>query len=166
MTTAESELSRCLNDAGVRYAMASYVDLHGKSKCKVVPVSHLGQMLRGSELFTGAALDGVPQGVNEDEIAAMPDGNSMTQLPWRPELAWFASDLYLRGKPFEACSRGILRRQLQRAADLGFGFNLGIEMEFFLMRDMPGAILQREAPKTPRQAMLRRSRDAQYVAGD
>jgi glutamine synthetase len=118
--------------------MASYVDLHGKSKSKVVPLTHFDQMMNGSELFTGAALDGVPQDISDDEVAAMPDPSSATQLPWRPEMAWIASDLYLNGKPFEACSRGILRRVQKQAADLGYRFNLGIETEFFLMRDLPG----------------------------
>jgi glutamine synthetase len=147
MTSVETPLFRSLSDAGVRYAMASYVDIHGKSKCKIVPLSHLDQMMKGSELFTGAALDGVPQEVSDDEVAAIPDPDSCIQLPWRPELAWFASDLHLRGKPFEACSRGILKRQLRKAADLGYQFNLGIETEFFLMRDAPGAELLAGSPK-------------------
>ncbi|OKR09119.1 hypothetical protein BH588_06615, partial [Pseudomonas aeruginosa] len=55
------ELKQQLQDKGVKYAMASYVDIHGVIKGKFVPIAHLGQMLRGSELYTGAALDGVPQ---------------------------------------------------------------------------------------------------------
>ena len=39
----------------------------------MVPISHLPQMFRGSELFTGAALDGVPQEVCDEEVATMPD---------------------------------------------------------------------------------------------
>ena len=85
--------------------MASYVDIHGRSKCKVVPIDHLNKMLTGSELFTGAALEGVPQEVNEDEVAALPDPAAATILPWKPNFAWFPSDLYLRDQPFEACSR-------------------------------------------------------------
>jgi len=63
-------------------------------------------MMAGSELFTGSALDGLPQDVSE-EVAAHPDPNCMTILPWNPHSAWFASDLYLEGKPFEPCCRGI-----------------------------------------------------------
>jgi glutamine synthetase len=130
-----STLQTQLAGKGVRYALASYVDLHGKMKAKCVPLSHLERMLGGSELFTGAALDGVPQEISDDEVAAMPDPASATQLPWKPELAWFASDLHLRGKPFEACCRSILKRQLARAAALGLKFNLGVEMEYFVLKD-------------------------------
>ena len=104
-----------LESQGVRYALASYADIHGRSKCKVVPIGHLDQMLNGSELFTGAALDGVPQEVNDDEVAAIPDPASATVLPWKNDTAWFASDLWLNGQPFEACSRNILKRAIRKA---------------------------------------------------
>ncbi|MCF8133008.1 MAG: type III glutamate--ammonia ligase [Synechococcus sp. Tobar2m-G35] len=127
-------LKEQLEASGVRYALASFVDLHGVCKAKAVPLAHLEQMLSGSELFTGAALDGVPQEVSDDEVAAVPDPRSMTILPWQPEVAWFASDLHLHGRPFEACSRTILRRQCAAAAAMGYRFNLGIETEFFVLR--------------------------------
>lgn len=132
--TAE-KLRQQLEADGVRYAMASYVDIHGCIKGKFVPVKHIGNMLGGSELYTGAALDGVPQDISDNEVAAMPDPASMTQCPWNPQLAWFASDLHLDGEPFEACSRNILKRQVSAAAEMGFTFNLGIETEFFLFRE-------------------------------
>jgi glutamine synthetase len=127
-------LKKTCTEKGVKYGIASYVDMHGASKGKFVPVDHFKQMFAGSELFTGAAIDGVPQDISDDEVAAMPDMASMQQCQWNPELAWFASDLYLNGEPFEACSRNILKRQLDKAAAMGFTFNLGIETEFFLLR--------------------------------
>ncbi len=127
-------LKKTCTEKGVKYGIASYVDMHGASKGKFVPVDHFNQMFAGSELFTGAAIDGVPQDISDDEVAAMPDMASMQQCQWNPELAWFASDLYLNGEPFEACSRNILKRQLDKAAAMGFTFNLGIETEFFLLR--------------------------------
>jgi glutamine synthetase len=130
-------LGRRLREQGVKYCLASYVDLHGVPKCKAVPIAHLGRMLRGSEMFTGAALDGVPQAVHEDEVCARPDVESVTVLPWNPEVAWVASDLYFHDAPFPACSRGILKRALARAAEMGFRFDLGIETEFCIFRRTP-----------------------------
>ncbi|MFS6828610.1 hypothetical protein [Cyanobium sp. ATX-6F1] len=83
MSHSSSDLKAELSAKGVRYALASFVDLHGVSKAKAVPLDHLGQMLGGSELFTGAALDGVPQEVSDDEVAAVPDPASLTVLPWK-----------------------------------------------------------------------------------
>jgi glutamine synthetase len=122
-----------LASKGVEFCMASYVDIHGRSKCKVVPIDHLPNMMAGSELFTGAALEGVPQEVNDDEVAAFPDRNAVTILPWKTNFAWFPSDLYLRDQPFEACSRQILKRTLARLDTHGLIFNLGIETEFFIL---------------------------------
>lgn len=133
-TPSATALRADLEAKGVRYALASFVDLHGVSKAKAVPLSHLSQMLQGSELFTGAALDGVPQEVSDDEVAAVPDPASATVLPWQKDVAWFASDLHLHGQPFEACSRNILNRVREQAASMGYRFNLGIETEFFVLR--------------------------------
>jgi glutamine synthetase len=137
MATAESAHRTkiaALEEKGVRYGLASYVDLHGRPKCKAVPIAHFDQMLHGSELFTGAALDGVPQEVNDDEVSAHPDFDRAMILPWKPDTMWFPSDLWLNDQPFEACSRQILKRALAKAGALGFTFNLGIETEFFLFR--------------------------------
>ncbi len=123
-----------LEARGVRYALASFVDLHGVCKAKAVPIAHLPAMLAGSELFTGAALDGVPQDVSDDEVAALPDPTSATVLPWRPDTVWMASTLHLHGQPFEACSRGILSRVREQAARMGLRFDLGVETEFFVLR--------------------------------
>jgi glutamine synthetase len=134
ISAAAAGLRSELESQGVRYALASYVDLHGVCKAKAVPLSHLGQMLGGSELFTGAALDGVPQDMSDDEVAAVPDPATATVLPWRRDLVWMASTLHLHGQPFEACSRHILERVRAQATAMGYRFNLGIETEFFVLR--------------------------------
>lgn len=126
-----------LEAAGVRYALAGFSDLHGRLKGKVVPLGHLADMAAGSELFTGAAVDGVPQSINDEEVSAHPDLARGFQLPWRPDVAYFPSTLYTEGKPFEAGARWILQRQIAAAAELGFTFNLGIETEFFVLKDGP-----------------------------
>jgi len=101
-------LGKALEKQGVKYLLPTYSDMHGRSKSKMVPISHFHRMMGGSELFTGAAVEGVPQEVNDEEVASHPDPASCTVLPWRPDTAWFASDLWCGGKPFEACSRNIL----------------------------------------------------------
>jgi glutamine synthetase len=135
LTPELEALKTSLQEQGVKYALASFVDIHGMCKAKVVPLSHFGQMMAGSELFTGAALDGIPQDVSDEEVSARPDPNSATVLPWNSEMAWFASDLYLKGQPFSACCRSILKQVLAEAARMGFTFNLGIETEFFILKE-------------------------------
>lgn len=147
--TSAAQLKADLIARGVRYALASFVDLHGVCKAKAVPIDHLESMARGSELFTGAALDGVPQEISDDEVAALPDLSSATVLPWNPDTVWFASSLQLGGSPFDACSRTILSRVQDQAAALGLRFNLGIETEFFaLRRDENGELMPASANDT------------------
>ena len=135
--TDHEPLKSNLSGKGVTTCIASYVDMHGVSKSKFVPIAHLDQMMAGSEMFTGAALDGVPQEIQDEEVCCMPDADAAMILPWQPEIALFPSDLWCEGKPFEACSRNILNRQIARAGELGYTLNLGMEAEFFVFRDEP-----------------------------
>lgn len=128
------ELKQSLVDKGVSYCLASYVDIHGIPKAKVVPVSHFDRMMRGSELFTGAALDGLGQGPHDDELALHPDPDAITVLPWRPNVAWAPGNLKYHDEPWHMCSRTVLGNQVARAAKLGLRFNLGIECEVFLVK--------------------------------
>lgn len=148
MSDSGEALRRRLAAQGVKYCLATYSDIHGIPKAKSVPIAHLGRMLGGSEMFTGAALDGVPQAVNDDEVCAMPDASAAFVVPWNQELAWFPCDLYLHGAPFAACSRSILKRALARAAEMGFRFNLGVETEFHIFKETPdgrfGVISERD----------------------
>lgn len=128
-------LKSLIEQHGIKYLVPSYVDMHGIPKAKMVPSAYLDRMLSGSELFTGAALDGVPQNMADDEVAAVPDPDSFMLVPWRDDTGWFASDLWYLGEPFEPCNRGILKRVLSEAAAKGYSVNCGIEAEFFVFKD-------------------------------
>jgi glutamine synthetase len=123
------ETMRSLIDKGVEYCMPLYVDVHGVAKTKTVPIDHFDRMMRGSELFTGAALDGLGQGPHDDELAVVPDPDAVMQLPWRPNIAVIPGQLSYHEQPYPMCSRTILARQVERAAKMGLKFNLGIECE-------------------------------------
>ena len=87
------QLKNSLEEQGVRYCLPSYVDIHGVSKSKFVPITHFDRMMAGSELCTGAALDGIPQDVSDEEVSSHPDPESLIILPWKKDVAWLASDL-------------------------------------------------------------------------
>jgi glutamine synthetase len=144
-----------LRDAGVEYCLSAYVDVHGVPKAKSVPIDHFGRMMDGSELFTGAAIDGLGQSPSDDELSLRPDLDAITILPWQPNVAWAPGYLHLHGSPYPMCSRTVLKRQIDRAAELGLAFNLGIETEFFLVRDGEDGI----APANPRDRLPRAAYD-------
>lgn len=136
-----ARMAKDLADRGARYCMSAYVDIHGAQKGKVVPIAHLHHMAEGSERYTGYALDGLGQDPHDDELCSIPDLDHAVQLPWEPKLVWIPSDLSFQGKPYELSTRVALKRQLAVAKEMGFGFNLGIECEIFLLRkDGPGLI--------------------------
>ncbi|HEY6096185.1 MAG TPA: type III glutamate--ammonia ligase [Gallionellaceae bacterium] len=128
------QLQKELTDKGVKYCIGAYVDIHGVPKAKVVPIAHLGHMAKGSERYTGYALDGLGQAPNDDELTSVPDLASVIQLPWEPKIAWMPADNYFQGKPYALNTRVALKKQMAKAAELGYGMNLGIECEIFLLK--------------------------------
>jgi glutamine synthetase len=123
-----------LTAQGVKYCIGAYVDLHGVPKGKVVPIEHFAHFAHGSELYTGYALDGLGQSPNDDEISSVPDLDRVMILPWNREVAWLPADNEFKGEPYEINTRVALKKVLQQAAELGFGLNLGIECEVFVVR--------------------------------
>ena len=155
MSAGTMETKASLIDKGVEYCLASYVDVHGIPKAKAVPVEHFDRMLRGSELYTGAALDGLGQGPHDDELALHPDPEAVTILPWRPTVAWAPGNLRHHDEPWSMCSRSILCRQIERATEMGFRFNLGIECEVFLVRREGDQVV----PANPRNVLAKSAYD-------
>ena len=146
---------RALAENGVKHCLAAYVDVHGIAKAKSVPISHFQRMMRGSELYTGAALDGLGQGPQDDELALHPDPGAIVQLPWRPSVAWAPGNLKYHDEPWPMCSRTVLARQVERAAAQGLRFHLGIECEVYLVRRAEGGIV----PANPNDAIPKMAYD-------
>lgn len=134
-TTEEiKKIQAGLKGKGVKYCVGAYVDIHGVPKGKVVPVDHLEHMAHGSELYTGYALDGLGQAPNDDEIASVPDLDHIIQIPWQPEVAWMPADNTFHGEPYAMNTRVALKAMQAKAAEMGFGFNLGIEAELYVLK--------------------------------
>src|SRR6266702_4035900 len=132
------KVQEMLRERGVQYCIGAYVDIHGVPKAKVVPLDHLPQMAGGSERYTGYALDGLGQAPNDDEIASVPDLDRIIQLPWEPKIAWMPADIMFKGRPYPLSTRVALKNVLAQAAELGLGFNLGIECEVYVLKQTAG----------------------------
>lgn len=131
-----------LKQQGVKYCVGAYVDIHGVPKGKFVPIDHFEDFAAGSELYTGYALDGLGQRPNDDEINSLPDLARGCILPWNKEVAWFPADNTFKGQPYEVSTRVALKKQLAAAAEMGFGMNLGIECELYVVKHSPGGPLE------------------------
>ena len=120
-------------DRGIKYFLISYVDLFGTLRAKLAPAAAIGDMAKDGAGFAGFAswLDMTPA---DPDVLAIPDPNSLIQLPWKREVGWLAADPYMNGKPVGHAPRNILKRMKDKAAEAGFTMKTGVECEFFLLK--------------------------------
>jgi glutamine synthetase len=128
------EVRKLVDQMGIEFIFAQFVEMYGKANAKLVPANHLEDLFKDGAGFAGFATGEIGQGPNDPDLAAMPDPASFTPVPWQPNLARFACDIYVEGEPWPYCPRIILKRQLDKAKDMGFVFKTGQECEFFLTR--------------------------------
>ena len=131
---SREDVERYIREHSVQFLFAQFVDMHGKPNAKLVPASHLDDLLAEGAGFAGFAAGAIGQRPHDPDMLAMPDIHSFTPLPWRPEVARFACDVTVEGEEWPYCPRTILRHQLERAKQLGFEFKIGCELEYFLVR--------------------------------
>ncbi len=126
---------------GVEFILAQFVDIHGSAKVKMVPASSLDDVVDYGAGFAGAAVWGVGQGPHSHDMLARADLDSYTPLPWMPNTARFATDLFVDEESYPFCPRTNLKRVLQSVRDKGYVFNVGMEPEHFLVsRNADGSI--------------------------
>ncbi|MDX1513540.1 MAG: type III glutamate--ammonia ligase [Gammaproteobacteria bacterium] len=154
-----TDLSRVAKSEGIKYFLISFVDLFGVLRAKLVPARAIKDMQRDGAGFAGFAawLDMTPA---HPDMFAVPDPDSLIQLPWKPEVAWLAADLWMDGKEVEASPRIMLKRQIERAAAKNYRMKSGVECEYFLVNaDGSGIADERDIQEKPcydQAALMRR----------
>jgi len=116
----------------IKYFLISFVDLFGVLRSKLVPAHAIKEMQKAGAGFAGFAawLDMTPA---DSDMFAIPDPDSLIQLPWNKEVGWLASDLWMNGKPVEASPRVMLKNQIKELSKKGFVMKSGVECEYFLI---------------------------------
>jgi glutamine synthetase len=127
-----ADLAKTAKDRGIKYFMISYTDLFGTQRAKLVPAAAIAAMQKSGAGFAGFTtwLDMTPA---DPDLFAVPDPDSLIQLPWKPEVGWLASDLVMDGKSVEQAPRNLLKRVIAEAAAKGFEMKTGVECEYFLI---------------------------------
>jgi glutamate---methylamine ligase len=117
---------------GIKYFLISFTDLFGSQRAKLVPASAVGGMVTSGAGFGGFAtwLDMSPA---DPDMFAVPDPDSLIQLPWKPEVGWLAADLFLNGAAIDHGPRNLLKAMLTKAAEQDMELKTGVECEFFLL---------------------------------
>lgn len=143
----------------IEYFLISFVDLFGVLRSKLVPARAIDDMQKEGAGFAGFAawLDMSPA---DGDMFALPDPDSLIQLPWKKEVGWLASDLYLDGKAIEASPRIALKRQIEKADKRGMRMKTGVECEYFLINADGSAIADendtQSKPCYDQSALMRR----------
>src|SRR3954471_14763788 len=125
------EIQKIAKGRGVEFFFAQFVDMYGRPSAKLVPARTLDSLVAEGAGFAGFAAGEIGQAPSDPDIAAIPDLDSFTLVPWQPNLARFACDITVEGEEWAYCPRTILRRVMKRAKKLGYDFQMGLELEYF-----------------------------------
>lgn len=125
-----------ISEHDVRLLDLQFSDIAGGIKALTVPVNLVDSIFAHGYRFDGAALSGGRRQVELD-LFLVPDPQTLVILPpyeQEPRRAQLFCWVMRRdGQPFAGDPRSALQRQLERAADLGYDYTSGIEMEFYLL---------------------------------
>ena len=130
------DLRERLAAQGVHTLIAQFTDLHGVAKGKFLPLAQIDALLTEGVSFTGASIEGsgLPRCGPRSEYCARGAASTAQPLPWMPGFARVVCDGFVEGEPYEACPRQELRRARERLAEHGWNLRLGLQPEFFLLR--------------------------------
>jgi len=152
-------LSSIAKSKKIKYFLISFVDLFGVLRSKLVPASAISGMQKDGAGFAGFAtwLDMTPA---DSDMFAIPDPDSLIQLPWNKEVGWLASDLWMNGKQVEASPRVMLKKQISILSRDHLTMKSGVECEYFLISPDASSIAdERDVQSKPcydQSALMRR----------
>ncbi|HUH08379.1 MAG TPA: glutamine synthetase family protein [Egibacteraceae bacterium] len=135
MDKQQEYVLRTVEERDIRFVRLWFTDVLGMLKSVAITSSELEGAFSEGIGFDGSAVDGFAR-VQESDMLAVPDASTFQVLPWRPDDAgvarMFCDISTPEGEPFAADPRQVLRRNLAKAADMGYSFYVHPEMEFFL----------------------------------
>ena len=124
-----------------KFIRLQFSDIQGHPKNVAIPVKQTEKALTEGISFDGSSIEGFAR-IEESDMVLRPDPSTYRILPWRAGnagVARFICDVHLpSGRPFEGDPRYILKRTASEAAKMGYIFNTGPELEFFLFKLIEG----------------------------
>ncbi len=136
MGVRKNEISESIRKEKVQFLYLLFTDITGQPKKVTIPAEQAASALKHGIWFDGSSIQGFAR-ICESDMLLKPDPDTFSVLPWSEEngrAAQIICDVYTPDEePFEGDPRGILRRMVEKAAALGFTYNVGPEIEFFLL---------------------------------
>jgi len=135
MGYTKKDIIKIINEQDVKFIRLQFTDIFGQLKNVAITATQIEKALDNKCMFDGSSIEGFAR-IEESDMYLHPDPDTFVIFPWKQnegKVARLICDIYTpNGKPFEGCPRNILKRSLKKAADLGYTFNVGSELEFFL----------------------------------
>ena len=122
----------------VKFVRLWFSDILGFLKSVAIPIEQLSEALDEGVGFDGSSVEGFAR-IDESDMVALPDPATFQVLPFRPQggqavARMFCDILLPSGKPYPGDPRYVLKRNLKRAADLGFTLYVSPELEYYYFR--------------------------------
>ncbi len=138
-TEAKEYILKKAKEQDVKFIKMWFADILGMLKSFDITVEELEGALEEGMGFDGSSIEGFAR-IDESDMVAMPDPDTWQLLPWRPrehhaEARMFCDVLMPGGQPFEGDPRFVLKRNLKKAADLGYTYYVGPELEYFYFKN-------------------------------
>jgi glutamine synthetase len=143
---SRAEILKTTESEKVRFLRLQFTDILGVLKNVEVPRSQFEKALDGQIMFDGSSIEGFVR-IEESDMLLVPDLDTFRVNPWpSPDgsrVARLICDVHRPdGSEFEGCPRLALKRQVSRAAEMGYRMVAGPEAEFFLFqKDTEGVTL-------------------------
>jgi glutamine synthetase len=140
MSNEADYVLRTVEERGIKFIRLWFTDVLGVLKSFAITPQELEGALAEGMGFDGSSVEGFSR-IEESDMVALPDPSTFQMIPYASEagVARMFCDVYEPdGTPFDGDPRQVLKRQLQRASDLGFTFYVGPELEFFYFRSSEG----------------------------
>ena len=134
------EAKSFLEQNDVRYVLAQFVNIHGVSKTKAVPVEHFETVVTEGAGFAAFAVGGLGLGPETPDYMAVGDLATLSLVPWMPGYARIVCEGHMRGEPWRYDPRVVLRQQAERLRERGWTLYTGLEPEFFLLSRENGTL--------------------------
>jgi glutamine synthetase len=129
------DVLKAVKDYNVSFLQFWFVDILGTLKSFQITPKELEGAFEEGMGFDGSSILGFTR-IDESDMVAIPDPATFQLAAWRPSdrpvARMFCDVCYPDGTPYEGDSRYVLKRVLNKAAEKGYTFYAGPELEFFI----------------------------------